>query len=125
IYPHEKSKGSTADPKLVAAARAKVIDKINTHKVEIVSIGNGTASRETESFIVDVLKEIKHPIYYIITNEAGASVYSASDLARQEFPDLLVEAFGCFDCRITRPISRLVRLILSLLGWPYQRRNAI
>lgn len=91
IYPHEKSKGSTADPKLVAAARAKVIDKINQYQVEIVSIGNGTASRETESFIVDVLKEIKHPIYYIITNEAGASVYSASELARKEFPDLQVE----------------------------------
>lgn len=118
IYPHEKSKGSTADPKLVAAARAKVIDKINTHKVEIVSIGNGTASRETESFIVDVLKEIKHPIYYIITNEAGASVYSASDLARQEFPDLQVEERSAVSIarRLQDPLAELVKIDPKSIG---------
>ena len=118
IYPHEKSKGSTADPKLVAAARAKVIDKINTHKVEIVSIGNGTASRETESFIVDVLKEIKHPIYYIITNEAGASVYSASDLARQEFPDLKVEELSAVSIarRLQDPLAELVKIDPKSIG---------
>ena len=118
IYPHEKSKGSTADPKLVAAARAKVIDKINTHKVEIVSIGNGTASRETESFIVDVLKEIKHPIYYIITNEAGASVYSASDLARQEFPDLQVEERSAvwIARRLQDPLAELVKIDPKSIG---------
>ena len=118
IYPHEKSKGSTADPKLVAAARAKVIDKINTHKVEIVSIGNGTASRETESFIVDVLKEIKHPIYYIITNEAGASVYSASDLARQEFPNLQVEERSAVSIarRLQDPLAELVKIDPKSIG---------
>ena len=118
IYPHEKSKGSTADPKLVAASRAKVIDKINTHKVEIVSIGNGTASRETESFIVDVLKEIKHPIYYIITNEAGASVYSASDLARQEFPDLQVEERSAVSIarRLQDPLAELVKIDPKSIG---------
>ena len=118
IYPHEKSKGSTADPKLVAAARAKVIDKINQYQVEIVSIGNGTASRETESFIVDVLKEIKHPIYYIITNEAGASVYSASELARKEFPDLQVEERSAVSIarRLQDPLAELVKIDPKSIG---------
>ena len=118
IYPHEKSKGSTADPKLVAAARAKVIDKINKYQVEIVSIGNGTASRETESFIVDVLKEIKHPIYYIITNEAGASVYSASELARKEFPDLQVEERSAVSIarRLQDPLAELVKIDPKSIG---------
>lgn len=118
IYPHEKSKGSTADPKLVAAARTKVIDKINQYQVEIVSIGNGTASRETESFIVDVLKEIKHPIYYIITNEAGASVYSASELARKEFPDLQVEERSAVSIarRLQDPLAELVKIDPKSIG---------
>ena len=119
IYPHEKSeKGSTADPKLVAAARAKVIDKINKYQVEIVSIGNGTASRETESFIVDVLKEIKHPIYYIITNQAGASVYSASELARKEFPDLQVEERSAVSIarRLQDPLAELVKIDPKSIG---------
>lgn len=118
IYPHEKAKGSTADPKLVAAARAKVIDKINKYQVEIVSIGNGTASRETESFIADVLKEIKHPIYYIITNEAGASVYSASELARKEFPDLQVEERSAVSIarRLQDPLAELVKIDPKSIG---------
>ncbi|MDE5977542.1 MAG: RNA-binding transcriptional accessory protein [Turicibacter sp.] len=118
IYPHEKSKGSIADPKLVEAARTKVIDKINQYKVEIVSIGNGTASRETESFIVDVLKEIKHPIYYIITNEAGASVYSASELARKEFPDLQVEERSAVSIarRLQDPLAELVKIDPKSIG---------
>ena len=118
IYPHEKSKGSTADPQLVATARAKVIDKISKYQVEIVSIGNGTASRETESFIADVLKEIKHPIYYIITNEAGASVYSASELARKEFPDLQVEERSAVSIarRLQDPLAELVKIDPKSIG---------
>lgn len=118
IYPHEKAKGSSADPKLVEAARAKVLDKINKYQVEIVSIGNGTASRETESFIVSLLKEVKHPIYYIITNEAGASVYSASDLARQEFPDLQVEERSAVSIarRLQDPLAELVKIDPKSIG---------
>ena len=118
IYPHEKSKGSKADPALVQKARAKVIDKINKYQVEIVSIGNGTASRETESFIADVLKEIKHPIYYIITNEAGASVYSASELARKEFPDLQVEERSAVSIarRLQDPLAELVKIDPKSIG---------
>ncbi len=118
IYPHEKAKGSTADPKLVEAARVKVLEKIDKHQVEIVSIGNGTASRETESFIVSLLKEVKHPIYYIITNEAGASVYSASDLARQEFPDLQVEERSAVSIarRLQDPLAELVKIDPKSIG---------
>ena len=99
-------------------ARAKVIDKINKYQVEIVSIGNGTASRETESFIADVLKEIKHPIYYIITNEAGASVYSASELARKEFPDLQVEERSAVSIarRLQDPLAELVKIDPKSIG---------
>lgn len=118
IYPHEKAKGVAADPKLVEAAHAKVLDKINKYQVEIVSIGNGTASRETESFIVGLLKEVKHPIYYIITNEAGASVYSASDLARQEFPDLQVEERSAVSIarRLQDPLAELVKIDPKSIG---------
>ena len=68
-------------------AREKTISILKTYKVEMVAIGNGTASRETEQFIADILKELNEDIFYIIVNEAGASVYSASDIAREEFPD--------------------------------------
>ena len=83
-----------------------------------MSIGNGTASRETESFIVGLLKEVKHPIYYIITNEAGASVYSASDLARQEFPDLQVEERSAVSIarRLQDPLAELVKIDPKSIG---------
>lgn len=95
-----------------------MLDKINKYQVEIVSIGNGTASRETESFIVSLLKEVKHPIYYIITNEAGASVYSASDLARQEFPDLQVEERSAVSIarRLQDPLAELVKIDPKSIG---------
>lgn len=72
-------------------AHEKVKAILEEYQVEMVAIGNGTASRETEQFIVDVLKDTPRDIYYVIVNEAGASVYSASELAREEFPELQVE----------------------------------
>jgi uncharacterized protein len=69
-------------------AREKVIRIIQEYGVQMIAIGNGTASRETEQFVADTIKQLKQEIFYLIVNEAGASVYSASDLARQEFPDL-------------------------------------
>ena len=66
-------------------AKAKVLSIIAKYQVEMIAIGNGTASRESEEFIVDVLQNVKREVFYIIVNEAGASVYSASDLAREEF----------------------------------------
>ena len=118
IYPHEKSKGQVADTKLVDQARKKVLDKIAKYQVEIVSIGNGTASRETESFIVNLLKETKQNVYYIITNEAGASVYSASETARKEFPDLKVEERSAVSIarRLQDPLAELVKIDPKSIG---------
>ena len=118
IYPNEKSKGQPADPRLVAEARQKVLMLIKKHQVEIVSIGNGTASRETESFIVDLLKETTTKVFYIITNEAGASVYSASELARQEFPDLQVEERSAVSIarRLQDPLAELVKIDPKSIG---------
>lgn len=118
IYPHEKAKGGKADPALQQKARNKVLDLIAKYQVEIVSIGNGTASRETEAFIIPLLKEVKHPVYYIITNEAGASVYSASELARQEFPQLQVEERSAVSIarRLQDPLAELVKIDPKSIG---------
>ena len=118
IYPHEKAKGQTADARLVEQARKKILEKIKKYHVEIVSIGNGTASRETESFIANLLKETKQKVYYIITNEAGASVYSASDLARQEFPDMQVEERSAVSIarRLQDPLAELVKIDPKSIG---------
>jgi len=118
IYPHEKTKGKTADAKLVVQARQKVLTFIEKYNVEIISIGNGTASRETESFIVNLLRESKQKIYYIITNEAGASVYSASELARKEFPDLQVEERSAVSIarRLQDPLAELVKIDPKSIG---------
>jgi len=118
IYPHEKAKGSKADPRLVKAAQDKILALIEKHQVEIISIGNGTASRETESFIVNLLKEAKQKVYYIITNEAGASVYSASELARKEFPDLQVEERSAVSIarRLQDPLAELVKIDPKSIG---------
>jgi len=81
----------TAPRNDVAGAEKKVLQMIDKYKIELVAIGNGTASRETEQFIADTMDKHQLQIPYIIVNEAGASVYSASKLAREEFPDLEVE----------------------------------
>ncbi|MGN1387095.1 MAG: helix-hairpin-helix domain-containing protein, partial [Bacillus sp. (in: firmicutes)] len=85
---------------------------------EIVAIGNGTASRETEQFVVEALKEVKREVYYIIVNEAGASVYSASDLAREEFPDLQVEERSAVSIarRLQDPLAELVKIDPKSVG---------
>jgi len=99
-------------------AKKKVLSIIENYKVEIVAIGNGTASRETEQFIVDTLKEVKRSVYYIIVNEAGASVYSASDLAREEFPDLQVEERSAVSIarRLQDPLAELVKIDPKSVG---------
>lgn len=86
IYPHKP-----APEKQRATAESEFIDLLEKYHVEMIAIGNGTASRESEQFVAEALKKIKRPIYYVIVNEAGASVYSASKEARDEFPDLHVE----------------------------------
>lgn len=98
-------------------AKKQIIDMLKTYKVEMVAIGNGTASRETEQFIAEILKDF-NDIYYLIVNEAGASVYSASDLAREEFPDLHVEERSAVSIarRLQDPLAELVKIDPKSVG---------
>ena len=84
----------------------------------MIAIGNGTASRETEEFIVDVLQSVNRDVFYIIVNEAGASVYSASDLAREEFPNLQVEERSAVSIgrRLQDPLAELVKIDPKSVG---------
>lgn len=70
-------------------AKRKLKALIERHGVEVIAIGNGTASRETELFTAEVLREVQRPVSYMVVSEAGASVYSASRLAAQEFPRMM------------------------------------
>ena len=118
IYPNEKHKDYEADPKQVAYSKKKIVDLINKYKVEIIAIGNGTAGRETESFIADVIKENNLNTKYVMVSEAGASVYSASELAIEEFPDLTVEKRSAISIarRIQDPLSELVKIDPKSIG---------
>lgn len=108
----------TAPKKDVAGAEKIMLDMITTHQVELIAIGNGTASRETEQFVSDVIGKHKLDIPYIIVNEAGASVYSASPLAREEFPDLQVEERSAASIarRVQDPLAELVKIDPKSIG---------
>lgn len=118
IYPHEKGKGQKPNPKLRAEAKAKLKDLIQQYQVEMIAIGNGTASRESESFVAEVLKEIPQQVYYVIVNEAGASVYSASEIARDEFPDFNVEERSAVSIarRLQDPLAELIKIDPKSIG---------
>lgn len=118
IYPHEKAKGQKPNPKLRAEAKEKLKALINDYHVEMVAIGNGTASRESEAFVAEVLKEISMPVYYVIVNEAGASVYSASQIARDEFPDFNVEERSAVSIarRLQDPLAELIKIDPKSIG---------
>ncbi|UBH22120.1 RNA-binding transcriptional accessory protein [Macrococcus armenti] len=111
VYPHppvsEKGK-----------AKQKVLNLIQKHNIELVAIGNGTASRESEQFIAEIIKENNLLTKYIIVNEAGASVYSASDLARAEFPNFQVEERSAVSIgrRVQDPLSELVKIDPKSIG---------
>ncbi|WP_276736493.1 Tex family protein [Bacillus sp. (in: firmicutes)] len=111
IYPH-------APVNKTKEAHEKVKKILEQHQVEMVAIGNGTASRETEQFIVNVLKDMPRNIYYVIVNEAGASVYSASELAREEFPELQVEERSAVSIarRLQDPLAELVKIDPKSVG---------
>ncbi|HAQ06639.1 MAG TPA: RNA-binding transcriptional accessory protein [Bacillus bacterium] len=111
IYPHTSSSKSSE-------ARDKFIKVLKDYNVEMVAIGNGTASRETEQFVSDILKEIDEEIFYLIVNEAGASVYSASDLAREEFPNYQVEERSAVSIarRLQDPLAELVKIDPKSVG---------
>ncbi|OCA89360.1 RNA-binding transcriptional accessory protein [Bacillus sp. FJAT-27225] len=99
-------------------ANEKFIHLLEEFNVEMIAIGNGTASRETEQFVADILKEVTREIFYLIVNEAGASVYSASDLAREEFPHLQVEERSAVSIgrRLQDPLSELVKIDPKSVG---------
>jgi protein Tex len=98
-----------------AAVVKKLIDQ---YDIEIAAIGNGTASRETEQFIVETLKDLDKSVAYVIVNEAGASVYSASSVAREEFPDLQVEERSAISIarRLQDPLAELVKIDPKSIG---------
>lgn len=102
----------------IRAAKDTVIKMIKKYKVTLISVGNGTASRESEQVIVDMLKEIKEPVQYVITNEAGASVYSASKLATEEFPNFDVgqRSAASIARRVQDPLAELVKIDPKSIG---------
>ena len=102
----------------LATAKKKILDYIAKYDVDIIAIGNGTASRETEAFVADVIKEAKKKVSYLIANEAGASIYSASKIAIEEFPDLDVTARGAISIarRIQDPMAELVKIDPKSIG---------
>lgn len=99
-------------------ARKKILGYIKKYGVDIIAIGNGTASRETESFVANVIKESEKKVSYLIVSEAGASVYSASKIAIEEFPDLDVTARGAISIarRIQDPMAELVKIDPKSIG---------
>lgn len=111
IYPHPPKPD-------VAKSKAVVKEILAKYPITIIAIGNGTASRETEQFIADVLNELKTDTAYVIVNEAGASVYSASEIARAEFPDLQVEQRSAVSIarRLQDPLSELVKIEPKAVG---------
>ncbi len=118
IYPHEARIGEKVDPQKLELAKKRLVYLIDKYNIEIIAIGNGTASRETEAFVVDVIKDLKSDLKYVIVSEAGASVYSASDLARQEFPDFQVEERSAVSIarRMQDPLSELVKIDPKSIG---------
>ena len=111
IYPHE--------PRCeYEESKKKVLDLIDKYNIDIIAIGNGTASRESEAFIADVIKSSKRKVEYIIVSEAGASVYSASKLAIEEFPNLHVEERSAISIarRLQDPLSELVKVDSKSIG---------
>lgn len=110
IYPH-----TTSD---TSKSKATIKTILKKYPISIIAIGNGTASRETEQFIAELLKEVDQQVAYVIVNEAGASVYSASDTARAEFPDLQVEQRSAVSIarRLQDPLSELVKIDPKAVG---------
>lgn len=113
IYPHKPASIEKQEK-----SKKDLIRFITKHNINLIAIGNGTASRETEKFVVENLKEVGLKIDYIIVNEAGASVYSASEVAREEFPDFNVEERSAVSIarRIQDPLSELVKIDPKSIG---------
>ncbi len=111
IYPHEPKKRWDY-------ARAQLKELVEKHHVDVIAIGNGTASRETEQLVAELIGELEREVYYVIVSEAGASVYSASEVAKEEFPDLSADMRGNISIarRLMDPLSELVKIDPKSIG---------
>jgi uncharacterized protein len=114
IHPLEEVASAGA----VAAAKRDILKLIKDYGVELIAIGNGTASRESEKFVADLIRDNQLDTQYVIVNESGASVYSASELAREEFPDLTVEKRSAISIarRLQDPLAELVKIDPKSIG---------
>ncbi len=111
IYPTEPQND-------IEGAKKVLLGLIKKYNIGIIAIGNGTASRESESFVSDVIKEADHEVVYVIVSEAGASVYSASKLATEEYPDINVSIRGAISIarRLQDPLAELVKIDPKSIG---------
>ncbi len=102
----------------VEGAKKTLLELIRKHEVNMIAIGNGTASRESEMFVAELIKEAPHPVHYAIVSEAGASVYSASKLATEEYPDINVSLRGAISIarRLQDPLAELVKIEPKAIG---------
>mgnify|MGYP003370044424 CR=1 FL=1 len=102
----------------VEGAKKELLKLIEKDKVDMIAIGNGTASRESEMFVADMIKEASRPVHYVIVSEAGASVYSASKLATEEYPDINVSIRGAISIarRLQDPLAELVKIDPKAIG---------
>lgn len=125
MYPHQKNPSEVVPPERYAEAEHVFTEMLLKYDCSIVAMGNGTASRETESFVANTLKKLaptlnalKKKVEYIIVNEAGASVYSGSDIAREEFPDFSIEERSAVSIarRLQDPLSELVKIDPKSIG---------
>lgn len=113
IYPHKP-----ANANLRAQAPSQLLELLNKYDVDIIAIGNGTASRESEQFVSQVIQDNQLDTKFIVINEAGASVYSASDIAREEFPDFNVEERSAVSIarRLQDPLAELIKIDPKSMG---------
>ena len=102
----------------VENAKKELLKLIDKDKIDMIAIGNGTASRESEMFVSDMIKEASRPVHYVIVSEAGASVYSASKLATEEYPDINVSIRGAISIarRLQDPLAELVKIDPKAIG---------
>ena len=102
----------------VEGAKKELLKLIEKDKVDMIAIGNGTASRESEMFVADMIKEVSRDVHYVIVSEAGASVYSASKLATEEYPDINVSIRGAISIarRLQDPLAELVKIDPKAIG---------
>ena len=108
----------TAPQNDVENAKNELLKLIDKDKIDMIAIGNGTASRESEQFVSDMIKETSRPVHYVIVSEAGASVYSASKLATEEYPDINVSIRGAISIarRLQDPLAELVKIDPKAIG---------